>query len=150
MRIRLGIYKILATIIPSVLFIGCLYKQAPDLQESRWISITVEYMVEGNGSKIERKSWTTDDQKILDHLQKSLTVTHSGDLWGAGIMLSNKIELRLANGKSWTIYIVEPTKLTINDSLTPERGFGLDVTPDFVEVVKTTIESINNETVRFF
>ncbi len=125
-----------------------LYKKLPDLHESKWKSISVEYLTGEN--KSVKQTWSTTDQMVLDQLQSSLQVLSGGDLWGAGMMLSNKIEIRLANGKRWTIYISEPAKLTINDSLTPERGFGLDVTPNFYNTLKTIIESAKKESVYFY
>ena len=144
----IGIILILAIVLFFFFGREILYKKLPDLHESKWKSISVEYL--SGEDKSVKQTWSTTDQIILDQLQSSLKVTGGGDLWGAGMMLSNKIELHFANGKIWTIYIVEPTKFTINNSLTPERGFGLDATPGFYNTLKNVIESAKKESVYFY
>jgi len=130
------------------LICGC-SSSLPDLHEAKWVSFSVDFLV-GEGSEVERQTWSTNDRRVLDRLQEQLQVKYTGTLWGIGTMTSNKIDLRLANGQRWIMYIVEPAKIAINDPAGQKGGYYLKVTPAFYESIKALIESTQEEPVYFF
>lgn len=117
-----------------------MYKKAPDLHQAKWKSISVEYLVR-EGTNFQKQTWSTTNQTVLERLSNALKVERAGDLWGIGTMTTNKITLQLVNGKSFIIYINEPTKLCMNEFLNPPTGFSLKVTRDFYDELKAVIES---------
>lgn len=124
------------------------YSEPPNLHESRWKSITVEYQTEEN--KSEKQVWTTTDQIILDQLQASFKVIGGGDLWGYAIMTSNKIKLELVNGLKYELHLDSKTGVILNDYENLETGFGLEVSPDFYNTLKKVIKSAKKESVYFY
>ena len=117
-----------------------MYKKAPDLYQAKWKSISVEFLVRKDGN-FQKQTWSTTDQVVLERLYNSLKVERASDLWGSGMMTTNKITLQLVNGKGFIIYIVEPTKFCMSESSTPSIGFALDVTRNFHDELKAIIES---------
>ena len=147
---RFNTLRTVSYVVNFVLFLICgCAKSLPDLQEANWVSVSVEYSV-GEGSELEKQTWSTTDRKVLDRLQEQLQVKHIVDLWGIGTVTSNKIDLRLANGQKWVMYIVDPVKIAINDPDTQRGGYYLKVTPAFYKSIKALIESTQEEPVHFF
>ena len=130
---------------------GCslMYKKAPDLHQAKWKSISVAYLVRKD-TDFKMQTWLTTDQAVLSRLFNSLKVKHAANLWGAGMMTTNKITLQLVNGKSSIIYIVEPTKLCMSESSTPSVGFALDVTREFHDELKAIIEFDTKAKIYFY
>ncbi|MEA3343115.1 MAG: hypothetical protein U9Q92_03030, partial [archaeon] len=80
----------------------------------------------------------------------SLKIKKTGDLWGLGIMATNKITLELENNKIFTLYITDPNELAMNEAPNPKTGFGLNITNDFYNKLKNMIESDVGEEIYFY
>ena len=147
---RISISVILCIV--SLTLGGCrtlMYAKVPDLHNSKWESITVEYLVNTDSGQ-QRKTWSTADQSVLYQLQQSLKITRSGDLWGYGTMTSNKSDLELADGRKYVLHINSETQLCLNDYEMIKTGWGLDASPSFKNTLETQIESETKEDVHWF
>ncbi|MBP7275485.1 MAG: hypothetical protein KBA51_04700 [Kiritimatiellae bacterium] len=130
---------------------GCalLYKPIPDLHAAPWSSLTVYYFPEGK--RDWRQKWVCTNAVTLASLQAAYSVTDGGDLWGyGGYTPYNRLVLTMANGREYDMYILEPDNFTLNDYKHLQRGFGVDLRPEFYERLKDTLESETGTPVNFF
>ncbi|MCK5319795.1 hypothetical protein KAJ61_00210 [Candidatus Parcubacteria bacterium] len=148
-KIILIIGLVIAFFIALLFFFGRgMHEESPNLHDSNWKSISVEYLTGEN--KSEKQIWSTNNQAVLNQLQASFNVIESGDLWGYGTMTSNKIKLELSNGLKYELHLTSETEIVLNDYENLETGFGLDVAQDFYNTLKTVIESAKKESVYFY
>ena len=141
--------KHLYLLILPLMIASCMYQRAPDIKQSGWKSIEVEFQIKENNEYIKR-TWSIDDKQILNELSNSLQIKKAGDLWGLGTMTTNKITLELENNKIFTLYITDPDKLAMNEEPNPKTGFGLDITNAFYNKLKNIIESDIGEEISFY
>jgi len=155
---HLGINKLVGTIIFMMLFslflfyrciYHLLYHPLPNLHKSKWVFISVEYTVFGN-SKEEKHKWSTNDSKILDKLQKVFKVYGGGDLWGIGMMTTNKIYIECANGEKWIMYITDPDEVSVCRFSNPVTGFGMNISSDFYNTLKSIIQATEDKPIFFW
>jgi len=122
-------------------FSGCVafqHQPVPDLNISQWKSFKVAYLVAGQSGD-NLNIWSTDNPELLDQIQSSLKIVRGGDLWGYGVMNSNKIDLELDDGRKYTIHITSDDGICLNDYDQAKTGFGLDISGEFISTLKTMI-----------
>jgi hypothetical protein len=145
----LSVLSTVACVLMPLGVVGCIYERLPDLHEAVWQSLSVEYLAVEEPNR-RREVWSTTDRDLLNRLQKAFRVQKSGDLWGIGKMTSNRLELRLSTGRTFEMYLVSNTKLTVNEYPDPKTGFAVTVEPGFYSLLKATIEGDRKQTIHFF
>lgn len=125
-----------------------MYEKVPNLYDTRWKSISVEYLFDKCSIK-NKETWSTTDQQILNKIQESLHIKYSGDLWGYASVGSvdrngdtfNKIDLELNDGRKYELDFGSETEMGLDDHEITETGFRLEVTSDFHDVLKEIIQN---------
>lgn len=127
---------------------GCRRDPAAELKETPWRHIEVAYLA-GDKTVKPLASWSTDNEADLDDLRAALVVTYSGELWNVPTMTTNRILIRLGNGRDYIMHIYEPHLLSVYDKNETTVSFSLRVDPSFVRVLKARIEAETNEKAYF-
>lgn len=128
---------------------GCGRDPGVELQTIAWKHIDVDYLP-GDKSATILKSWSTNDSAGLEELRRSFVVTYSGELYNVPEMTTNRILVKLDDGREFVVHIYEPHLLSVYDKNDTSVSFSLRVDPSFVRTLKAMIHVQTGDEVYFY